>query len=325
MRRTAFVCVLATLSLIAAITLDSRTRQVTAEAGGHLDFIENQGQWDRGVRFLARQGAATAVVEQGTLTLRPAAHREAAVSLTFEGASTAAVIVGEGKRATHYNFYLGSDSSTWRASVPAYGAVAYRGMYDGVDVRLHERSGQLEYELRLASGAGLDQVVMRAGGTTNLHLDGDGSLVLDTVRQSAPRSWEELPDGRLRTRASRFRQIDGQRYGFEVEDRDPTRPLVIDPGLVWSTFLGGSGPDFIGPSVVARDGTGDVFVGGTMASADFPLFSDPSFAPGTQVPAFVARLNSTGSVLRYRQRRAGGTDLLAGFSDHGGHVQPGRR
>ena len=303
MRRTAFVCVLVTLSLIAAIKLDSRTRQITAEAGGHIDFIENQGQWDRGVRFLARLGAATAVVEQRTLTLRPAAHREAAVSLTFEGASTVAVIVGEGKGTTRYNFYLGSDSSAWRANVPAYRAVAYRGMYDGVDVRLHERSGQLEYELRLASGADLEQVVIRADGASNPHLDGDGSLVLDTVngpfRQSAPRSWEELPDGRLRPLASRFRQIDGQRYGFEVEDRDPTRPLVIDPGLVWSTFLGGSGPDFIGPSVVARDGTGDVFVGGTMASADFPMFSDASFAPGSQVPAFVARLDSTGSALRY--------------------------
>ena len=42
-----------------------------------------------------------------------------------------------------------------------------------------------------------------------------------------------------------------------------------------------------------------MFVGGTMASADFPMFSDQSFAPGTQVPAFVARLDSTGSVLRY--------------------------
>ena len=303
MRSKGFVCLLTALSLIAAIELDSQTRKVTAEVGGHLDFIENEGQWDRGVRFLARLGTATAVVEQSTLTLRPAAHPDAAVSLIFEGASTGAVIVGEGRRVTHYNFYLGSDSSTWRANVPAYGAVAYRGMYDGVDVRLHERSGQLEYELRLASGADLEQVVIRADGTSNLHLDPDGSLVLDTAngpfRQSAPRSWEELEGGRLRPRASRFRQIDGRRYGFEVDDRDPTRPLVIDPGLVWSTFLGGSGPDFIGPSVVARDGTGDVFVGGTMASADFPMFSDASFAPGTQVPAFVARLDSTGSVLRY--------------------------
>src|SRR5262249_57686688 len=75
--------------------------------------------------------------------------------------------------------------------------------------------------------------------------------------------------------------------------------LVIGAGLGWSTFLGGSGPDFVGPAVVARDGTGDVFVGGTMASADFPSFSDPGFAPGTQSPAFVVRLDATGSALRY--------------------------
>src|SRR5437762_6442162 len=166
MRRTGFVCLLATLSLIGAIKLSSQTSQAAVDAGGRIEFIENQGQWERGVRFLARRGSATAVVEQGTLTLRPAAHPEAAASLSFEGASAAAVILGEGKRATHYNFYLGNDPSTWRANVPAYGAVAYRGMYDGVDVRLHERSGQLEYELRIASGAGIENVVIRADGTT---------------------------------------------------------------------------------------------------------------------------------------------------------------
>src|SRR5207237_5636972 len=64
-------------------------------------------------------------------------------------------------------------------------------------------------------------------------------------------------------------------------------------------FLGGSGSDFIGPAIAARDGSGDVFVGGTMASADFPSFADPSFAPGVQSPAFVARLGSNGSILRY--------------------------
>src|SRR5216117_1921723 len=102
-RRTSFVCLLATLSLIGAIKLNSQASQSAAEAGGRIEFIENQGQWERGVRFLARRGSATAVVEQGTLTLRPAAHPEAAVSLSFEGASPAAVILGEGKRATHYN------------------------------------------------------------------------------------------------------------------------------------------------------------------------------------------------------------------------------
>src|SRR5437870_9537653 len=308
------VCALAGLTLLATITVESRTSRATLETGHRVEqgrgrnrrpveFIENRGQWDPRVKFIARDGSITAGIEQSTLRLRLDAQPAADVSLTFEGGSTDARPAGEGKRPTRYNFYIGNDATSWRSNVSAYSAIVYRRMYDGVDVRLHERAGQLEYELRLEPGADLDHVVIRADGASDLRMGNDGSLVLQTpngsLEQSAPTSWEELPDGRTRLVDSRFRHIDGQRYGFEVDRRDRTLPLVIDPGLVWSTFLGGSGADFVGPAVVARDGTGDVLVGGTMASPDFPLFSDPSFAPGTQVPAFVARLDSTGSLLRY--------------------------
>jgi hypothetical protein len=268
-----------------------------------IDFIENRGQWDPSVRFVAQQGSAMAIVGEATLTFRQQAERPETVSLTFEGASPDAIVTGEGKRETRYNFYIGKDSATWRSDVPAYAAVVNRGVYEGVDVRLHERAGRLEYALDLMSGADLERLVIRADGISSLHIADDGRLVLDTpngsLEQSAPVAWEELPNGGTRPVESRFRWIDSHRYGFQVDQHDPALPLVIDPGLVWSTFLGGSGADFIGPAAVARDGTGDVFVGGTMASADFPLFSDPSFAPGTQVPAFVARLDATGSILRY--------------------------
>jgi len=296
-------CFFAALGLIGALSAGSRALRAAEPAARPIDFIENRGQWDRRINFVGRYRSMTAVVEQARLTLRSNADPSAAISLAFEGASATAPVAGEDRRPTRYNFYLGNDASRWRADVPAFGALAYRDLYQGVAVRLHERSARLEYDLRLDRGADLDQVVVRADGASHPCIEADGSLRLDTksgaLRQSAPTSWEELPDGRRRMVASRFRKIDEQRYGFEVDDRDPTRPLVIDPGLVWSTFLGGSGPDFIGPAVVARDGTGDVFVGGTMASVDFPSFSDPSFAPGSQSPAFVVRLNSAGTVLKY--------------------------
>jgi hypothetical protein len=307
--------VLAVLSVIAGIKVDSRTSAHTAEFDSRIehfqirdrrrpvDFIANHGQWDQRISFIARHESMTAVVEHATLALRLDGERPATVSLTFEHASPDAVVAGEDKRPTHYNFYVGNDSRTWQSDVPAYAAVAYHGLYPGIDVRLHELAGRLEYELRLEPGADLEAFVFRVDGASSLRIENDGSLVLETpngsLRQSAPTTWEELPDGGKRVLESGFRKIDRRRYGFAVAHRDRTRPLVIDPGIMWSTFLGGSGPDFLGPAVVARDGTGDVFVGGTTASADFPLFANPSFAPGTQVPAFVARLDSTGSQLRY--------------------------
>ena len=309
MRHTArAACLLAALSLVGAISVEPRAatsadRLAASHVERPIDFILNRGQWDRPIDFAGRYGSMTAVVQRGQVTLRADADPAATISLAFEGASASVVPTGEQRRATHYNFYLGGDSSRWRSDVPAFGAVAWRDLYRGVTVRLHERSARLEYELRLDRGADLDEVVIRAEGTSSLQIEPDGSLRLDTkrgaLRQSVPRSWHELPDGRRRFVPSRFRKIDDRRYGFEVDGRDPALPLVIDPGLVWSTFLGGGGPDFIGPAVVARDGSGDVFVGGTMASVDFPGFADPSFAPGTQSPAFVVRLNSSGTAIRY--------------------------
>ena len=290
---------------LAITTLGPRTHAAsTAHSPARpIDFIANTGQWDRRIDFALRQGATSATVAGATVTLgagpSPAAH----VSLTFDGATSAVTPVGEDRRPTHYNFYIGSDESRWRADVPAFAAIAYHDIYPGIDARLHDRAGQLEYELRVEPGGALDRVVVRATGASDLRIDRDGALMLETgggaLRQSPPTSWEELPDGTRRPLASRFRIIDQQRYGFEVDGRNPAHPLVVDPGLVWSTFLGGSGADYIGPAVVARDGTGDVFVGGTMTSADFPSFSDSAFAPGTQSPAFVARLDAAGTALRY--------------------------
>ena len=105
----------------------SRATESTILGRLPIDFVENRGQWDRRVNFLARQGPMTASVEQATLTVRLETDGPAAVSLTFEGASADAVPAGEGRRPTHYNFYMGSDSGRWRSDVPAGLAARGRG------------------------------------------------------------------------------------------------------------------------------------------------------------------------------------------------------
>jgi len=291
------------VAIVASAQPHSGAASPTPEAARPVDFIANRGQWDRRIDFAVRTGSTSATIAGTTLTISDDRAPDARVALTFEGASTEASPAGVGVRATRYNFYLGTDSTRWRADVPVFAAIAYRDLYPGIDARLQDRSGQLEYELRVAAGAAIETVRVHAQGASDLRIDSDGSLVFEaggaTLRQSPPISWEELPDGTRLPLASRFHIIDAQRYGFAIDGRNPARPLVVDPGLVWSTFLGGSASDFIGPAAVARDGTGDVFVGGTMISGDFPSFADPGFAAGTQSPAFVARLDSTGRALRY--------------------------
>jgi len=180
--------------------------------------------------------------------------------------------------------------------------VLYREIYDGVDVRVREEGGRLEYDVLLLPGADLEQVVIRADGASRLALESDGSLTLDTptgsVRQTPPRTSEVLESGETRAKASRFRIIDAQRFGFEVPDHNSRLALVIDPGLEWSTFLGGSNREEIHGLALARDGSGDVVVAGHTWSSDFPTAPAGSLGASPLIP-FVARLNSTGTSLVY--------------------------
>lgn len=269
-----------------------------------LDFVENRGQWDSRSRFVAGSGTLKAGLEPDAIVLQAGTSRLAALRLVFERAAANVRVVGEQRRQGVYNFFLGNDAVRWRSQVPAYGAVRYEQMYTGIDIRIREGSaGILEYDVLVAPHADLSDVVIRADGAQSIDVRPDGTLVIETaegsLRQRAPTTWEELPNGEHRPVRSRFRRIDDRRYGFEALTRDSNLPLVVDPGLEWSTFLGGSGPEFMGPAVVARDGTGDVFVGGVMKSPDFPLFSEPDFVIYTQDRAFVARLSASGSELRY--------------------------
>src|SRR5207249_3878786 len=66
--------------------------------------------------------------------------------------------------------------------------------------------------------------------------------------------------------------------GFRVADYDPARALVIDPVLVYSTYLGGNQDDAV--NAVAVDGSGNVYVTGTTSSPNFPTANAVQPAPG---------------------------------------------
>src|SRR4030095_15014580 len=56
--------------------------------------------------------------------------------------------------------------------------------------------------------------------------------------------------------------------GFQLGDYDRSRPLIIDPVLVYSTYLGGSG--FDQGYAIAVDSQGNSYVTGQTAAIDFP-------------------------------------------------------
>src|SRR5262249_44404808 len=106
--------------------------------------------------------------------------------------------------------------------------------------------------------------------------------------------------------------LDADDVSFKIGDYDPNEPLVIDPVLVYSTFLGGNKPDVA--NAIAVDGDGNAWVTGYTYSSDFPTLNPLQLQqPGGYYDVFVTKLNAAGSALLF-STYLGGNGVESGTS-----------
>jgi beta-propeller repeat-containing protein/centrosomal CEP192-like protein/HYDIN/CFA65/VesB family protein len=282
-----------------------------------LRFEANQGQTSAQVRFLSRGKGYTAFLTAGGMVLSvhpsqpvPATSDVTATqksrprtntTLQFKllGAAQNPVVVGEDPQPGRVNYFIGRDPSQWHTNVPTYARVRYKNVYPGIDLVYYGNHRQLEYDFAIAPGADARRVQFEITGANQIDLDADGNLVLQTasgeMHFQSPVVYQELNGQRVPVAGS-YVMNDATHVGFSVAGYDTTKPLVIDPVLVYSTYLGGSGDDQ--PSGIAVDSTGSVYVAGYTDSTDFPLATLGSLPAGS-THIFVAKLDPTGSTLVY--------------------------
>jgi hypothetical protein len=272
-----------------------------------LAFVENDGQWPTQARFVARRGGMQARLEEQGLLLQvesPDSSAGVLVKLGFEGASADSRLEGEGPLPGLYHFFFGRDPAGWRTQVPSFSSVRYRGLYEGLDLLVREEAGRLlEYDLALQPGAKLSRFAVRCEGMERLSLEPDGSLILWTrlgaLRQAPPEAWTETPEGRKAPVECRFRILTPDAFGLEAPLAPPGSPLHIDPGLEWSTFLGGGFQDAV--LAMRADAQGNLVLAGASESLDFPVTagSYDSTHNGAAYDAVVTKLNPTGTALLF--------------------------
>jgi hypothetical protein len=234
-------------------------------------FVPNLGQWDHPARFVHCAGTASLFLEDRGWVLdlrrpdvempdpsdrsvdpagrsrhwRPQSAGGVAVRMSFVGSNSRPKLIGEEKLPGHHNYFLGDDEGRWRTDVPRYESVRYENMYPGIDVRMRSANGHPEYDLLCEAGSDLSDVRVEVQGADGLTIDADGCLRIETalgpIRQPRPKTWERLRGGGRRSIECDYVLLGSARFGFTAKNRNDAELLVIDPGLLWSTFLGGSG------------------------------------------------------------------------------------
>ena len=91
---------------------------------------------------------------------------------------------------------------------------------------------------------------------------------------------------------------DQNAYAFAVgSDYDRGHPLIIDPGIAYSTFVGGTAAD--SGRAIAVDDHGNAYVTGQTASADYPTTPGAFDGSVQNTDAFVTKFDRTGSGIVY--------------------------
>ena len=286
-----------------------------AEAYGRLPlaFERNAGQSDPRVQFLARGHGYTLFLNRGgeaVLALRADASAPAQPSKESSGAILTLRLSGANQRADasgasglpgKVNYFRGADRAAWRTDIATFSRVEYRDVYPGIDVVYYGQQRELEYDFVVHPGADPRAIVLEFDGADRLQVTESGDLVATlgtrTVVQRTPVMYQEV-DGVRRSVRGRYMLTGPMRAAFEVDAYDRARALVIDPVLVYSTYLGGASDDY--GFGIAVDSAGSAYVNGVTFSSDFPT-TPGSFSTtfGGSADAFVTKLAPNGAALVY--------------------------
>ncbi|MCL4298835.1 MAG: SBBP repeat-containing protein [Anaerolineae bacterium] len=287
-----------------------------------LYFEANQGQVSAtDVKFIARgNGYFMAATPSGLiLNLREPNDKEAAViQVTLDGANPDVQMTGLEQQPGVSNYLIGNDPAGWRTGIPNYGRVQYEQVWPGIDLVLYGSQKLLEYDFIVTPSIDPAQVKMSFDGADWLEIDPNGDLVIgvsdNEIRQKAPIIYQEV-NGERRSVEGGF-VLSNQQVSFWVGEYNRTLPLVIDPVLVYSTFLGGSNEDY--PRQIAVDSAGNAYIAGYTYSSNFPT-TPGAYQTSGSFTDFITKLNPTGSALVYSTYINAG-DIYVLAVDSGGNA-----
>ena len=302
-----------------------------AQNGGVLEFPESgAGHCDK--RHDCRSGAAPVEFLQ----------------LNLAGASSKTRIEADGTQSGFSYYLVGNDPRKWRTHVPHFGKVRYRDVYPGIDLVFRSNPQRLEYDFLLTPYAQADLISIELGGIATAHslrMGEDGSVSLQLAGGKVVMQRPAVYEGRgcssgadgpeVAAREGRYCRLlaggafvirergrgEAPTIGFALPTYDHSQPLVIDPVVAFSTFLGGNTDD--GASGVALDLQGNIYITGTTNSMNFPVTNgalQPNLAGNQDI--FVTKLAPDGSHLIYSTYLGGtNSDFAHGIAvDASGYV-----
>ena len=258
-----------------------------------LQFIQNKNQWDKSVRFMAPLPGGRLFLQDKSLLYtfydeaqiahadhnQPAAKitgapnkiKAHAYGVTFLGAGTASGAVTGGQATEGVrNYYIGKDPSRWASGVKSFGEVTYEALYPGIAMHLYEKEAHLKYEFFLEAQANPAQIRMQYKGADQLFIQNNELHIKTSVTEVVEKKpFAYQLQNNQPVEVPCYFKLEGNVVTFDFpEGYDRTRPLVIDPVLVFSSYSGSQADNW--GFTATYDEEGNMYSGGIVAGIGFP-------------------------------------------------------
>lgn len=222
--------------------------------------------------------------------------------------SQARLVTGEANAYYEQHYTRNGD----RIEAKTYDRITLENIYAGIDWVLYIQDGKLKYDFVVHPGGDASRIRMKYAGAENLSLDKNGSLKIKTQLGEVT---EEKPYSYLRGNKKAIRSafhVKGNEILFSLAPVSSKETIVIDPGLAWSSYYGGTEDD-LGYDV-DTDKEGNVFLTGyTKSYSDIDFNGFLNYYVGDK-DAFLVKFDRKGTRLWATYYGDIGNDVAVGVS-----------
>jgi gliding motility-associated-like protein len=286
-----------------------------------IQFTENKGQWSSNVLFKSDIPIGNLFVEKNSLTYlfidKEATHKiqhgEKLKSVAFQaikvsllGSNPNPIIIKDQRSDTYYNYFVGS-SDKWASNVYAYKKLTMKNIYPYTDMEIISMGERIKINFVLLPGANPSAIQLHYEGANKLFIKNNQLHItsnLGELVEDSPVSFQRV-DSIQEQIATKF-ILKNNTITFDLKKYNPNLPIIIDPSVIFGTYMGSSADNF--GFAASYDKLGNAYGAGTVYAANFPATTgayDISFNGGNgdngeyARDGFIAKFSANGQNLLF--------------------------